>query len=133
MIRKNNKDIAEVMSHIKMILDEKPSTETMLHEIQMMRFKIRPLQGDFSLVNLRNSDLIETLWSLGKLDDIFQKEYKQVAPKDREALFKIYNNFNQKLQQQLNKIHLKQEKPITYPQSLEMEIFKERLLKKKIN
>jgi hypothetical protein len=133
MMKKNNNDVSQIIDKIKKILNEKPSSEIMLREIRMMRFKIRPVQGDFSLINLKNTNLIEILWRLGKLDDIYQKEYKNIPKSDRESFYRIYDNFNSRLQQQLSKINIKEERNASRPQILEMEIFKENTRSQKVN
>ena len=43
----------------------------MYEEIRMMKFRIRPLQGNVLSVNLNNEKFIEVLWSMGKLDEFY--------------------------------------------------------------
>ena len=49
----------------------------MFEEVRMMKFKIKPIQGDVSAFNLKNERFIESLWSLGKLDEFFHKEFPE--------------------------------------------------------
>jgi len=121
-------DIFNLVTELKNILDRKPPHEQMLKEVQMMKFKIRPLVGDVSMLNFKNMQLIETLWGLGKIDDFFFKEAQKISIKDQRAFFQIISQVRKKLETQLNKISFK--KPIDIPTTIEMEIFKENPRKK---
>jgi len=133
MEKKETKDVMEVLSNLRDIIDHKPSTLKMYEEIQMMKFKIRPLQGDVLAINLNNERFLETLWSLGKLDEFFQREYGKMSKKDQEIFIRYFDNFYKNLQQELNKIKLYNKKNPPRTSILEMKIFKEKLLKKKVN
>lgn len=133
MAKKNNRDIVEIFGNLKKTLGAKPSFEKMYAEIRMMRFKIKPISGDISLLQLKNQRLIEALWSLGKLDEVFQREYKYLAEDQKEAFFRLFDNLYEQFQHQLNKINIKPEVKSNLPQVLEMEIFKEAPAKKKLN
>lgn len=122
------KDVFNLITRLQKILSRKPSQDQMLKEVQMMKFKIRPVLGDVSLLNFKNLQLIETLWGLGKLDDFFHKESKRVAGSDQKTFFQIMSQIRGKLETQLSRISFK--KPIEIPQTIEMEIFKERSSKK---
>ena len=130
---KKNNDVIEIFTNFQKQLNHKPSMTQMYDEIRMMKFKIRPMQGDILNVNLQNPDFIETLWSLGKLDEIFQKEYRHLSTKNKQVFFRIFDNIYQKLQSGLNKIRLRPEKISNLSSVLEMEIFKENQGKKKPN
>jgi len=129
MIRKNSQNVIKLLTSLKKIIDNKPSAEVMYEEIQMMKFKVKPLKGDIAIFNLKNKKLIETLWSLGKLDELFQKELFHVRPSQRETFFKIFDDLTQKYQLQLNQIPLKREE-VEKISAFEMEIFKEKPFKK---
>jgi len=133
MKKKETKDVMEVLTNLKNIISHKPSPFKMVEEIQMMKFKIRPLQGDVLAINLNNERFLETIWSLGKLDEFFQKEYRQLSKKDQEIFIRYFDGFYKNLQQELNKVKLYNKKGPPKTSILEMEIFKERLLKKKVN
>lgn len=125
MRKKTNKNIIDLIENFKKFLDRKPPFEKMYEEIQMMKFKIRPIQGDLSRVNLNNKEFISTLWSLGKLDEFFQKEFYKLTGKNKEIFLKIFNNVYEKYQTELNRINLHIEKTINSSGFLEVEIFKE--------
>jgi len=133
MKKKETKDVMEVLSSLRDIISHKPPTLKMYEEIQMMKFKIRPLQGDVLSINLNNERFLETLWSLGKLDEFFQREYMKMSKKDQEIFLRYFDSLYKNLQQELNKVRLYNKKNPPKTSILEMEIFKEKLLKKKVN
>ena len=74
MRKKINKDILSLINNIQKIISTKPNTDQMFEEVRMMKFKIKPIQGDLMSFNLKNQHFIESLWSLGKLDEFFFRE-----------------------------------------------------------
>lgn len=133
MKKRLNKGVVDIFSNLKKVFNSKPSKGEMFEEVRMMKFKIKPISGDISLLHLKNYNLIETLWSLGKLDEMFQKEYQSLPNDQKEVFFRIFDNLYQQFQDQLNKISVSTEKRSNIPHSLEMEIFKDISAKKKPN
>lgn len=130
MTKKNNSDIVDLMTHFqKSILDNKPNFHQMFDEIRMMQFKIKPLNGDISLLNLKNQDFIGILWSLGKLDEFFQMQYQKVSSKKKDLFLRLFDEIHEKFQEQLDTLSLKPEKIEETSPTFEMEIFKERSTK----
>lgn len=115
------------------VLEKKPSVQEMITEIHMMKFKVKPVQGDFSSVNFNNDKFIETLWSLGKLDEFFQTQYPRLNREEQNTFFTYFDSMQKKLQEELNHLNLRQVRTGEKPSMLEMEIFKERIRKKKLN
>lgn len=112
-----------MVSQLKAMLDNKPAHDQMLKEVEMMRFKIRPVVGDISILNFKNNQLVETLWGLGKLDEFFQNHFKEISKSDKETFFQMVGQLRGRLENQLNKINFR--RPADAPQMIEMEIFKE--------
>lgn len=133
MSKGNNNNIIDIFSKLKKALGTKPSHEKMYEEIRMMRFKIRPISGDISLLQLKNHQLIETLWGLGKLDELFQKEYDKLGNNQKEVFFRLFDNLYSQYQDQLNKININKEIKPRLSQVFEMEIFKDITARKKVN
>lgn len=134
MRKKTISKILELFTGFRKDLEIKPPVNVMYDEIRMMRFKIRPLQGDITLLNLKNERLIETLWQLGKLDDFFQREFKRLSNPQQEIFFNFFEELHSKLQHDLNYVSLRAGRvspPI--PSVFEMEITKERKETKKFN
>ncbi len=130
MKKSKNVDVLKLLGKFQNIITHKPDSQKMLEEVQMMNFKVRPLQGDISILNLKDKQLIEALWSLGKLDEFFKREYQNISAKSRPLAFKIFQDLSQKFQERLNGINIDQEKPLKQPSVLEMEIIKESSLKR---
>jgi hypothetical protein len=117
----------------KKITASRPTTAKMFEELQMMRFKIRPLQGDISSLKLNDEELIEILWNLGKLDDFFQKEYRLLSTTEKRTFFQLFDNLHQRYQERLNSLNLKSSTEQDASSVIEMEIFKEEPPKRKLN
>lgn len=105
----------------------------MMEEVRMMKFKVRPVQGDIGEFNLKNGKLLEAVWSLGKLDELFQKEYDNLSFKEKKVFMRIFDGLYQRLQSELNGINLKRNKFGNPLPVLEMEIFREKHSLKKVN
>lgn len=97
----------------------------MVEDVQMMNFKVRPLQGDIAVLNLKNQQLLEVLWSLGKLEELFHKEVSQVPADQKESFFTMFDNLQHKFERELNTLSLKNERIVKTSAILEMEIIKE--------
>jgi len=127
MKTKKNQDIIDRLANLqKQIMHERPPLEKMRTEVQMMHFKIRPIQGNIALLNLNNSQLIEILWNLGKLEEFYNHEVRQISRSKRPAFFQLFDRIYGQLQNRLNRLNLKQEKSIKGNGMLELEIFKEK-------
>jgi len=116
-------DIFNLLTQLEKILKQKPPQDEILKEVQMMKFKIRPVFGDISLLNFKDLQLIEALWGLGKIDDFFKKEISKISVREQETFFELLNQMREKLESQIKKINFR--KPVTTSQAIEMEIFKE--------
>lgn len=134
MRRKINKDVVTLFGNIQKVILAKPAINQMFDEVQMMKFKIRPIQGDLMSFDLKNKQFIESLWSLGKLDEFFYREVPTLSKKEKEVFMKLFDSLYFKYQQQLNQTNLQQRKvTLTRTGLLELEIYKERKLKQKVN
>lgn len=124
-MRKLNGNIDKILLDFQVLLKDKPSYKTMIEEIQMMRFRIRPVSGDALFINIRDIQFVETIWTMGKLEEIVQKEYPKLNGRGKKALFRVFEELHEKYQDQLNKLNLKVEKAPNQPNMVEIEIFKE--------
>lgn len=125
MKKHTDSDVLEIINNFQQSLSKKPSATKMFQEIKMMKFKVRRIQGNLSEVNLNNFEFVSILWSLGKLDEFFQKEYYRLTEKKQNLFIKIFNEIYEKFQQDLNRINLQRERNSRKVHSLEVEIFKE--------
>jgi len=131
---KSQKDILERLANIqKTLLSNRPSIEKMWEELRMMRFKVRPTQGDIYQINLNDNRFVEILWNLGKLDEMFQKEVKLINKSEKEIFYRYFDDTYRRFQDQLNQLNLRKPFQMKTPSFLEMEIFKEGKRKRKLN
>lgn len=112
----------------KTVLSNRPETSTMLHDIRMMNFKIRPLAGEISQLDLQNPEFIGALWSLGKLDDFFRQEFFKLPDQEKEVFFRLVDELRYEFQQQINTVGVLPERELSGDQNhhpFEVEIIKE--------
>ena len=129
MRKKNSVDVFDMIAQFQLnVLSKKPSAAQMYDEVRLMRFKIRPLNGEITTLDLNNNNFIEMLWGLGKLDEFYQIHIEKLPQNERQIFFRIFDELYQKFQQELNKVNLKREE-ISQNSSFEMEIFKDKTKK----
>ena len=89
-MKKNKQDILNILSHFQSKIKNEPPVDKMYQEVQMMNFKIKPVQGDVSIINFNNKQLIGVLWRLGKLDEFFHQEFNQLSPQQKKILIDFF-------------------------------------------
>jgi len=130
-MKKQIKDIKIILADFESLLKIKPSIDQMYEEIQIMKFRVRPLSGDVLSVNLKNDQFVSVLWSLGKLDEFYQQKINSLNYKDKEIFNKIFEEVYHRFQTDLNRVNIKRSYKTINPRTrLEVEIFRERKLKK---
>lgn len=135
-LRKNEKreDVMSLLTYYqKTVIANKPSLEIMLDEIKMMNFKIRPLSGDFSVINGMDSKLIEMIWNLGKLDQLYREKENLLRSKDRKLFMKFFESLHDKFQKDLGFMKLKNVEESEPSNILEMEVFREAPRRRLVN
>ena len=115
------------------LLKNKPSEQAMFDQVRMTRYKIRPLQGDVSMLDFKNKKFIEILWNLGKLDEFFNKRKNFLNKRQKEIFYSFFEGVYAKLQHQLNHLDLKFDQKDDTSSIIEMEIVREISRKKKLN
>ena len=138
MKKKIYKDVLGILHDFQeTLVENKPTLQEMYEQIRMMRFKVRPVHGDVSLINLADVKLIEALWNLGKLEEMYRRELIFVSRQDKKVFSRFFDHFNQHFQKELNKISLKIQYDYHEEEDdssiVEMEIFKEKTAKGKFN
>lgn len=132
--KQTNDDVLTLfMDFQKSVIQEKPTTTEMFEELQMMRFKIKPVQGDLSILNFKDKQLIEILWNLGKLDEFFQKQYRHLSIAKKRTFYQLFENLHKNYQDQLSALSIQATEEIKLTSTVEMEIFKEEIHGKKVN
>lgn len=127
---RNETDVLQIFDTFRKAIQHKPPHKQMMDEVRMMKFKVRPMQGDILLFNLQDKKLIEALWSLGKLDELFHNKYQKLSLKEKGVFFRIFDSMYQKLQSDLGRINLRRDKASYISPTVEIEIFKEQKQKK---
>lgn len=125
MRKRATKNIIKLLFDFQKSLNQTPNYEKMLEEIRMMKFKIRPIQGNLSEVDFNNKKFVEILWKLGKLDSFFQEKILPLESKDKEFFLNFFESIYSKYQEDLNKIKLSKTKFKKTDNLLAVEIFKE--------
>ena len=129
--KKLTKNMSQLVGSFQSLVKNKPPINQMYEEIRMMKFRIRPLQGNVLSVNLNNEKFIEVLWSMGKLDEFYQNEFSSLTPKNKQLFIKVFEDLHIQFQEELNRVNLLKGRYSKKPQTLEMEIYKEK--NKKVN
>mgnify|MGYP001613002858 FL=1 len=132
-LKKKTDLLEEIVNFQSELLKNKPTDQIMFEQVRMMRYKIRPLQGDISILDLKNKKFIEILWNLGKLDEFFNKRKNFLNNRQREIFYSFFEGIYAKLQHQLNHLDLKFDQNDDSSSIIEMEIVREISRKRKLN
>lgn len=125
-----NKDIYEtVMEFQEKTLKLVPPMSSMLEEMKLMNFKIRPIVGNITGVDFKNEELIGTIWSMGKLEEFVMQNSEELSKKDEKIFFNLVRNIRRSLETKLSSVRLSQGKTqdVSSP-FFEAEIFKDKYL-----
>lgn len=125
MTNQNKVDAIEVISQFQRTIGDKPTLESMYNDVVMMKFKIKPLQGDIAILNFKNYDFISALWSLGKLDECIQQNFGKLESDEQEIFGKMIDYIRQEFQQKLNTANIKASAEEPNKSFFEMEIYKD--------
>src|SRR3989344_81911 len=126
MKTRNKTDLYErIRSFQQATLSKKPALDEMISEVRLMNFKIRPVSGNISILNFKNMEFIDALWSLGKLDEFFRVEFPKIEDSDKDIFFRLVEEMRTNLQQRLNKSQLIKAVSREEQMFFEIEIFKE--------
>ncbi len=134
MKKKNETNVVLLLEQFqKNVLSNKPSLDQMIKEVQLMRFKIRPVQGNLTHLNFQNVRFIEIVWSLGKIDEFFDKRLSSLPRSQKNIFFHYFDTLHRSLQEELNKLNLKQVQVGKSSSVFEMEIFKDKKRSRSMN
>jgi len=104
----------------------KPAFKIMLRDIQMMRFKIRPIIGDISSLNEMNNEVIALLWKIGRIDEIIHASFKDLAEDDQDQLLEYLQHMELQTENDLRRV-LRQKPNTKTNNLLKLEVFRELL------
>jgi len=126
MKKKQKNDIVSIFQNFQMeVLNRKPTHNQMFDEIRMMRFKVRPVTGDISALDFDNTTFIETLWSLGKLDEFFHSTVDDLDKAEKQVFFRLFDDLYQDYHERLNDINIRADK-FSQDFAFEVEIYREK-------
>ncbi len=98
--------VERIQNFQRLVLSQKPSAEDMIHEVRMMNFKVHPVTGDISDLDFSNTEFIDALWSLGKLDEFFRAEYFGMKDREQDVFYRLIEDMRTNFQQKLNKANI---------------------------
>lgn len=125
MKRKKTIDIVQELINFQKTLEKKPKIEEMYNQIKMMNFRFKPIQGSLISFNFKNKKFIEALWSLGKLDEFFNKKIKQIKSiNERQKFIEFFSKLFDFYQDKLNKVDIESLTIEKNPENLEIEIWR---------
>lgn len=131
---RSRKDIfAVIVEFEEKTVRNKPTLLVMKEEVRMMDFKIRPVQGDLSTLDLTSSKFIEALWCIGKLDELFQSTVYRYNEHDRELFSQFATSLQSKYTQELQHIMVADAAVYDQTPQVEIEIYRETAAKHGIN
>ncbi len=119
--------IKQIMNEVEA---ELPTQENMLKDVQMMGFKIRQVTGDMSSLASFDSNVIESLWKIGKIDEIISSHFDSLDEDDQDRLLDYLHSIESETEHNLQKsIKTKKLAPRTSEKKrnnnvLKLEVFK---------
>lgn len=115
----------DIIRYISTEIDGKSTPlEVKIRDVQMMRFKVRSLIGDISLVDRMDQEIIESLWKIGKIDQIISEHIDTISEDDQETLMAYFESMESHMRESIR--HSFELKPISNKQqTLKLEIFKD--------
>lgn len=115
----------DIIRYISTEIDEKsPSLENKLKDVQMMRFKVRSIIGDISFVDKMDTQIIDYLWKIGKIDQIISEHIDTIGEEDQDTLMSYFHSIESHMRESIR--HSFELKPASKKApTLKLEIFKE--------
>lgn len=81
--------------------DRKLSLESMVRDIKMMRFKVRSIIGDISALQTADYNFVESLWKIGRIDEIISGTLHELDEDDQDALMEYFENMESDIQRRI--------------------------------
>lgn len=130
----DKKDIFAVLVEFEeQVLQSKPVLARMKEEVRMMDFKIRPVQGDISNLDLTSTKFIEALWCMGKLDELYQNIGDEYSERDRELFGQFATNLQNTYMRELQHVMVSNTQEDAPAAQIEIEIYRESIAKHGMN
>lgn len=130
MAKKSLKSTAmELIKEVRSEVEAKSLTrEQMIEEIKMMKFKIRPISGDVFYLIAHDMGFLESIWRLGKIEEIVSQSFKRLDARQKDILSKYLDDLEWRAQQKIissieNLPYIDQNKV----RLIQLEVFKDKL------
>lgn len=124
-----------VLKKIKEALNKDYPFKKKYDELKLSGFKIHPIFGDIEILKKKEKELVSALWQIGKIEEIINKNYKNITVDELQAIFEFINfikNKNQNFEISEENFLSQKLKNKNKDLNLEMEIFQEESFSKKI-
>ena len=114
---------------IKQIMDEVentlPTQDMMLMDVQMMGFKIRQITGDSDSLSRIDGQVIESLWRVGKIDQIISASFDHLDEDNQGRLLDYLRTIEMRTEESLQHVIRTKRKPGQRTNKLlKLEVFK---------
>ena len=138
MVKKSKVAKNSALYFIREVIDEvnlvNPSTDEMIADIKMMNFTLRPLSGDIFSLAERQLGLLESLWKIGKIEEIVTRATDSLSADERIVFFNYIDSLEAQMQnkiaESINKLSPAEQKKFKL---VKLEVFRKEKLKKDIN
>ncbi len=92
----------DVITQIMTAIENQPRTKQgLMEEIQQMRFKVTPISGDISHMKWEYGRFLESLWSLGKIDEIVRYHFSKLDEEERARLFDFLSQYEDRFSEEI--------------------------------
>ncbi len=123
--------IHEVIAGVK---NSNPSVEEMIRDLKMMKLKIRPLSGDLFSISEKQSNFLESLWKIGKIEEIVHRAVEKLDDNEMTIFFDYIDNLEKQIHdtysQAVDAMSVEEQERLRV---VKLEIFRESPIKKDIN
>lgn len=99
--------------------------EVMIRDIQMMNFKVRSLIGDISHLETVHRDFIESLWKIGRIDEIVNDTMDDLDDDEQDALLEYFGKMETDIQNKIRQSLAIRKSQNKSDKLLKLEIFKD--------
>lgn len=127
--------VLEIITRIKNEVDiSKIDKQEMIRELKMMNFKIKPIIGDLFQVVQKQEIFLESLWKIGKIEEIVSFYKDKLTNEEKDILFhyleSIKSQDEKNLISQLNQRSLEKGEKVSV---FEIQVLKKSPSKKNLN
>lgn len=120
-MKKSALDIIEEIMHE--VEETNLGKDIMLEEVQMMGFKIRQLTGDVNAIAKMDNTMIESLWRIGKIDQIINASFDDLEEEEQVRLLEYLKSVEMNTEENIESA-LQMKKTKKSSKMLKLEVFR---------